>query len=79
MNHLDQAGIGSDSWQKGLAMEGKSDVTIKIQIHIVYVQNYTSVVRPTFQRILRYCCLFGGPAVSHVVHVVFFIISCSAG
>eukprot|EP00957_Ditylum_brightwellii_P070902 5388322-Ditylum_brightwellii.AAC.1 len=79
MNYLDQAGIGSDLWQKGFAVEGKSDVTIRIQICIMYVQNYTSVIRPTFQCILGCCCPFGGPAASHVVHVMFPIVSCSAG
>eukprot|EP00957_Ditylum_brightwellii_P065459 4966078-Ditylum_brightwellii.AAC.1 len=69
MNYLDQAGIGSDSWQMPFAMEGKSDVTIRIRIRIAYVQNYALVVRPTFQRILECCCLFGGPAASHVVRV----------
>eukprot|EP00957_Ditylum_brightwellii_P028977 2188839-Ditylum_brightwellii.AAC.1 len=78
MNYLDQAGISSDAWGKGFAMEGKSDVTIGIQIHITYVRNYASVVQPTFQCISGCCCLFGGPAASHVVHVMFPIVSCSA-
>eukprot|EP00957_Ditylum_brightwellii_P159316 12127037-Ditylum_brightwellii.AAC.1 len=28
-----------DPWQKGFAMEGESAIAIRIQIHIVYVQN----------------------------------------
>eukprot|EP00957_Ditylum_brightwellii_P181927 13860362-Ditylum_brightwellii.AAC.1 len=79
MNYLDQAGIGSDSWQMGFAIEGKSDVTIGIWIHISYVRNYVSVVRPMFRHILGCCCLFGGPAASHVVCVMFSIVSCSTG
>eukprot|EP00957_Ditylum_brightwellii_P002384 182915-Ditylum_brightwellii.AAC.1 len=50
-------------------MEGKSDVTIGIQISIAYVQNYASVVRPMFRRILGCCCLFGEPAASCIVRV----------
>eukprot|EP00957_Ditylum_brightwellii_P055810 4228587-Ditylum_brightwellii.AAC.1 len=79
MNYLGQAGTGSDSWQKGFAMEGKSDVTIGIQIRIAYIRNYTSVVRLTLRRILGCRCPFGGPAASRVVHVTFPIVSCSAG
>eukprot|EP00957_Ditylum_brightwellii_P137869 10511570-Ditylum_brightwellii.AAC.1 len=45
-----------------------TDVTIRIRIRIAYVQNYASVVQPTFQHILGCCCLFGGPAASHVVN-----------
>eukprot|EP00957_Ditylum_brightwellii_P170731 12995313-Ditylum_brightwellii.AAC.1 len=67
MNYLDQAGIGSDSWQKGFAMEGKSDVTIGIRIRIMYVQNYALVLQLMFQCILGCHCLFRGPAASHVV------------
>eukprot|EP00957_Ditylum_brightwellii_P043594 3304418-Ditylum_brightwellii.AAC.2 len=79
MNILDQAGIGSDLWQKRFAMEGKSDVTIGIQIRIVYIQNYASVVQPTFQRILGCRCPFGGPAALRIVRVTFPIISYSIG
>eukprot|EP00957_Ditylum_brightwellii_P126865 9670694-Ditylum_brightwellii.AAC.1 len=39
VDYLDQACIGLDPCQKGIAMEGKSVITIGIWIHIVYVQN----------------------------------------
>eukprot|EP00957_Ditylum_brightwellii_P170867 13005139-Ditylum_brightwellii.AAC.1 len=55
------------------------DVTIRIRICIAYVQNYASVVRPTFWHILGCCCLFRGPAASHVVRMAFPIVSCFAG
>eukprot|EP00957_Ditylum_brightwellii_P035350 2681287-Ditylum_brightwellii.AAC.1 len=55
-------------WKNNVQLLAKgTDVTIRIQIRITYVLNYTLVVQPMFEHILGCRCLFGGPAASHKV------------